>query len=62
MPTPSSDTDIRPSMSEMYREEDEESESEEGAPLEVRTRRPSWSAVNNDEHRRAPSTASSESA
>lgn len=41
--TPSSDTDLHPGMSQMYQEEDEESESEENVPLEVRTRRPSWS-------------------
>lgn len=37
-----SEEDGQPGMSELYREDDEESESEENAPLEVRTRRPSW--------------------
>lgn len=36
--------DVQPSTSEMYRHEDDESdEDEEARPLEVRTRRPSWS-------------------
>lgn len=37
-----SDTEHLPGTSQIYQEEDEESESEENAPLEVRTRRPSW--------------------
>ena len=35
--------DVQPSTSRMYQDEDEDSEDEEGQPLEVRTRRPSWS-------------------
>ncbi|KAI0342593.1 kinase-like protein [Trametopsis cervina] len=44
-----SDTESQPNMSQLYHEDDEESESEESAPLEVRTRRPSWS-VNDPLH------------
>jgi hypothetical protein len=39
-----SDGDVHPSTVQLYQEEDEESDSEDNVHLEIRTRRPSWSA------------------